>query len=156
MTDRAVSPFSGMDKLRQEVSQLLESLESRQQDRLTQPVELKSPRPVSSKRETTSQDLRLVLVGLRCALRDASVELGNLKKENSTLKQKVATLEREAATKRLIDRSNQEIARSQRSSYKDFAALQREISDLRKEREKMLSDINSLMDIIRRSKIFFN
>jgi hypothetical protein len=150
-----------MDKLRAEVSQLLESIEARHEERLSRaqsPDIAKSPeregrypsRAVSPVKRAPARDLHYVLVGLRGALREAERRNAALTEENAALGRRLATAEREVETRRLIERSYSETARMQRQHLRETAEMRREISRLRDEREKMLSDISSLMGIIRR------
>ena len=151
------SPFAGMDKLRAEVSELLDSIETRHSAHLVREMRPSgtTPHPVLSpiRSRKSPVSLRPALVGLRGALRAAEQRNAELSADNATLSRRLSAVERELATRRLIERSYSETARIQRLHLKESATLHREVSRLRDEREKMLADISALMNIVRKKII---
>ncbi len=148
-----------MDKLRTEVSELLDAIESRTAQRFNQsplPIDPRSssqiylspqPQPRSRVSETP---LNAALVGLRGALREAERRNAALAAENAALRIRAEAAEREVATRRLIQRSHAETSRIKRVHVNEKAELIRDVARMREERTKMLEDIASLMAIVRR------
>ena len=152
------SPFAGMNKLRAEVSELLETIEARHNERLSRAqsvlVDEESvvpifPSPVSRSPVKRNPGLHASLLGLRGALREAERRNAALSAENASLGSRLSAVERELETRRLVDRCYAENRRMQRIQTHETAELRREIARLKDERLTMINDINALMNILR-------
>ena len=138
----ATLAINNIDKLREEITELLRSVEERTKVSET-PT---SPEP---QKTTNIDNKKLHIIGLRSSLKAAQEKIEELSDENARLKREVANSKRTIETKQMIAAATDCYKIDNKEKAKIILKLKEEIKTLKADKERMRDELATLSRIIK-------
>jgi len=135
----ATLAMTGIDQLREEISDLLRSVEQRGQQAPASP----EPKKVSN------IDNRLHIIGLRSSLKAAQDKIESLSEENARLKRDILNSRRQIETRQMITAATDCYKIGNKEKTKIIAHLKDEVKLLKADKDRMRDELATLSRIIK-------
>lgn len=139
----ATLAITGIDQLRDEISDLLRSVEDRGKP-------LQGTLSPDVKKSTTQIDnSKLHIIGLRSSLRAAQDKIESLTEDNTRLRREVLNSKRTIETKQMIQAATDCYKVGNKEKAKIINQLREEIKALKADKERMRDELSTLSRIIK-------